>query len=70
MYNEAVGELPEGERGGACRERDLSYANFKDWTRKGSAKVRHHTQEWPCLTFLGRRISGRNSGGTSSTDGE
>ena len=47
LYDEAVEELPEEERGGAGRDRDESYANFEDWTRRARAKVRHHTQESP-----------------------
>ena len=81
LYDEAVGEPPEGERGGACRDRDESYANFDDWTRRTRAKVLHSTHEsppgttappeaifrgWPCPTSPGRRRSGRNSGGISS----
>ena len=46
-YNEVVEELPEEERGGAGRDRDESYANFEDWTRRARAKVWHHTQESP-----------------------
>ena len=47
LYDGAVGQLPEAEWEGASRDRDESYANFEDWTRRARAKVRHHTQESP-----------------------
>ena len=47
LYDGAVEELPEEEREGASRDRDASYADFENWTRKARAKVWSHTQETP-----------------------
>ena len=47
LYDEAVGTLPEDKREGASRDRDASYADFKNWTRRARVKVRQHTQETP-----------------------
>ena len=80
LYNEAVGTLPEYEREGASRDRDESYADFENLTRRARVKVRQHTQETPpqkptaspgaifrgYLFHIspGRRRSGRSSGVT------
>ena len=34
LYDGAVEELPEEERGGASRDRDASYANSENWIRR------------------------------------
>ena len=47
LYNEALGTLPEDEREGASRDRDASYADFENWTRRARVKVRQQTQETP-----------------------
>ena len=39
LYDKAVGVLPEEEREGASRDRDASYTDFKNWTRRARAKV-------------------------------
>ena len=50
LYDGAVQELPEEERGGASRDRDASYANTDDLTRRARAKVWRHTRETPPRT--------------------
>ena len=47
LYDEAVGMLPENEREEACRDRDATYTNFENWTRRARVQVRQHTQETP-----------------------
>ena len=81
LYDKAVGVLPEEEREGASRDRDASYADFENWTRRARAKVWLHTQETPprpmappgatfrrylSPTSPERRRSGRSSGGISA----
>ena len=50
LYDRAVDELPEEERGEAIRDRDLSYVNSENWIRGARAKVRRYTQETPPRT--------------------
>ena len=38
LYNEVVGVLPEEEREGASRDRDASYVDFENWTRRPEPK--------------------------------
>ena len=40
LYDRAVDELPEEERGEATRDRDLFYVNSENWIRGARAKVR------------------------------
>ena len=47
LYDEAVGVLPEEELEGTSQDRDASYADFENWTRRARAKVWRHTQKTP-----------------------
>ena len=50
LYDGAVEELPEEERGGAIQDRDVSHASSENWIRGARAKVRRYTQETPPKT--------------------
>ena len=55
LYDGAVEQLPETEREKASQDRDASYADFDNWTRRARDKVRRHRQEtsatsWPAWT--------------------
>ena len=55
LYNGAVEELPVEERGGAIRDRDVSYDRSEKWIRGARAKVRRYTQETPPNTHVPAR---------------
>ena len=80
QYVEAVRTLPDDERDEASRDRDESYADIENWTRRARIKIWQHTQENPPQAygpgrnhlqkvplpyFFGKAKNGRNSGGTS-----
>ena len=44
QYNEALGTLPDDKRDEASRDRDTSYADFGNWTRRARIKIWQHTQ--------------------------
>ena len=50
LYDGAVEELPEEERGEAIRDRDVSYDSSEKWIRGARAKVRRCTQDTPPRT--------------------
>ena len=39
LNDRAVGQLPEAEREGASQDKNVSYANFENWTKRARAKV-------------------------------